>query len=183
MTDKKEIRALIKQKKAELTAEEIERRSYVLAARLFDRIEYKEADTIYIYLSYNQEVMTEPIIERAFSDGKRVAVPKTIMRQSLSENYMEFIYINDETVFEVKKGIQEPVDGEIADTDALVIVPGLAFGKDMNRIGYGGGFYDKYFSAHKERKFFKVALCYDFQVFDTLDVEEHDEKIDVLIFE
>ena len=161
---------------------EIERRSYLLASALFETEEYKNIDTLYVYLSYNQEVMTEPIIERALADGKRVAVPKTFSAGT-ADKWMEFIYITDETEYEIKKGIQEPVDGETADADALVIVPGLAFGRDMNRIGYGGGFYDRYFASHKDRNFSKVALCYDFQVFDTIDAEEHDEKIDVLIYE
>ena len=62
-------------------------------------------------------------------------------------------------------------------------MPGLAFDKEHNRIGYGGGFYDRYLERYADTDFIKVALAYDFQIFDKLKVEEHDQKIDAVITE
>lgn len=183
---KSEIRKLITERKKRLTMEEITERSNVLAGKLFELDEYKNADTVFVYISFNQEVRTAPIIERALNDGKRVAAPRIIscdpfgIKLPLSVQYMEFVYLDENTVWREYKGIREPADGAVADEDALVIVPGLAFGRDLNRIGYGGGFYDRYFAC-SERELFKVALCYGFQVFDSLEVDGHDVKIDKLI--
>lgn len=65
----------------------------------------------------------------------------------------------------------------------LVLLPGLAFGRDMNRIGYGGGFYDRYLKRLEKagHHFTRTALCFDFQVFDTLPADELDQKCDLLI--
>ena len=173
--------------KSRLSREEIAGISLRLAERLFKLPEYDNADTIFTYLSFNQEVRTAPLIERALKDGKKVAVPRIEQldengrKLPLFEQKMDFVYVDENTVYGMKMGIREPLNGIIADCDALVIMPGLAFGRDMNRIGTGGGFYDRYFADHPDREYIKVALCYDFQVFDTLPSEEHDIRIDILI--
>ena len=185
--DKKSIRAKIKEKKAMLSQEEIQLLSLKIAEKFFELSEYKNADTVFVYMSYNQEVETGPIMSRAFADGKRIALPRVKAEDgngrklTLNEQTMEFVFIDENTVFIENGGIKEPTDGPVADCGALVIVPGLAFGKDSNRIGYGGGFYDRYFASHKDKQFIKAALCYEFQVYDELPSDEHDEKVDVLI--
>ena len=63
----------------------------------------------------------------------------------------------------------------------LIFIPGLAFGRDMNRIGYGGGYYDTFLEKYTDIT--KAALCYDFQLFKTLPCEEHDVKMDLIITE
>ena len=78
--DKKALRREIGTKKSVLSASEIERRSAILADKLFETPQYRDCDALYAYLSFNQEVRTNPIIERAWADGKRVAVPKVIGR-------------------------------------------------------------------------------------------------------
>lgn len=185
--DKKSIRTKIKELKSLLSGEEIQKRSRIMAENLFELPEYKEAGNVFVYLSFNQEVDTEPVIRKALADGKKVAVPRVIPEDEygrklpLNEQTMEFIYIDENTAYTEHGGIREPVSGDVADSDALVIVPGLAFGKDLNRIGYGGGFYDRYFAEHEDRTFMKTALCYDFQVFDSLPSDAHDAKVDILI--
>ena len=79
-------------------------------------------------------------------------------------------------------GILEPIDDSIVikkDID-LIIVPGAVFDKDFNRIGYGGGYYDRYLEdiAYKNNK---VVLAYDFQIVDKIEKEEHDVKVDIII--
>lgn len=174
--DKKALRREIGAKKSALTAAEIERRSGILAERLFETAQYRDCRALYAYLSFNQEVRTDPIIERAWADGKRVAVPKVIGRE------MIFIWLDS---FDVLRsgyyGIPEPVgDGPVADDrTALVLMPGLAFDPEGHRVGYGGGFYDRFLEAEPNHPL--VALCYDFQMFDSLKVESHDIPVDVVI--
>lgn len=175
--DKTSLRRELAAKKRALTAAQIETASAALAARLFDHPLYRQAAAIYAYLSYNQEVRTMPIVHRAWHDGKRVAVPRV-----LGET-MEFFWLTPETRLELSGyGIPEPTGGERADDPtALVLMPGLAFDPSGNRLGYGGGFYDRFLAREPEHP--TVALCYGFQLLPRLEVQSHDRAVDVVISE
>lgn len=171
--DKKELRKAIRQQKKAMTQEEIACRSQELG-RLFRASQvYQDARTIYFYLPYNQEVRTVPMVQQALLDGKKVAVPKVFGDE------MEFIYIEDlNGIGEGYMGIPEPIaDGPVArDETALILMPGLAFDPQGHRIGYGGGFYDKYLA--KEPNHPTVALCYAFQMLPHVETEEFDIPVD-----
>ena len=175
--DKKELRRSIREQKRAMTEEEIVSRSEALG-KLFAASEaYKQAKTIYGYMPYNQEVRTVAMLEQALKDGKRVAVPKCYGDE------MKFIYLDDLT--QVEKGyagIPEPIaDGPVADDKtALVLMPGLAFDLQGHRIGYGGGFYDKFLAAEPEHP--TLALCYAFQMLPHLDTEEHDIPVNTVLW-
>lgn len=174
--DKKALRREISAQKRSMTAEQIESASRRLADQLFATDAYQQAQSIYGYLSYNQEVRTESILRRAMIDGKRVAVPKVY------GDDMKFIWIEDlDLVAPGYYDIPEPIaDGPVADDEmALVLMPGLAFDPEGHRLGYGGGFYDRYLAAHHDHKL--VALCYDFQMFDHLDTDVHDIPVNLVI--
>lgn len=174
--DKKALRAEIRAKKRAMTAQEIEEKSAALAKAFYETAEYKNAKTIYGYLPYNQEVRTVPILEQALRDGKQVAVPKVF------GDTMRFILLPDlSRVAAGYAGIPEPVDDgpEAADPHALVLMPGLAFDREGHRIGYGGGFYDRFLAGEPEHP--TVALCYSFQLFPHLDVEAFDVPVDLVL--
>lgn len=175
--DKKELRRYIREKKRAMTEAEIEEKSRRLGELFLATEAYRKADTIYGYLPYNQEVRTVPMLEQALRDGKRVAVPKCYGDE------MRFIYLTDLTRVEKGyAGIPEPVeDGPVAqDRTALVLMPGLAFDREGHRIGYGGGFYDKYLSAEPGHP--TLALCYDFQMLPELETEEFDIPVDCVLW-
>ena len=120
--DKTELRRVIRQKKREMTTQQIESASAQLCRRFLQCEEYRRAKTIYAYLPYNQEVRTQAIVLQAWLDGKQVAVPKVFGDE------MRFIYITD--LAQVDKGycgIPEPVaDTPVAgDKTALVLMPGF----------------------------------------------------------
>lgn len=174
--DKKALRQLIGEKKRAMGAEEIEARSAALAEKLFATGQYARARSLYAYLSINQEVRTTPIIERAWADGKRVAVPKTYGKD------MRFIWLDSfDQLSPGAYGVPEPVaDGPVADDEAaLLLLPGLAFDREGRRVGYGGGYYDRYLAAHPSHP--TVALCYGFQLFDRLETQAHDVPADLVI--
>ena len=176
MLDKKALRKEIGLKKRAMTAAQIEDYSRELAGRLYETDFYKEAKSLYCYLPYNQEVRTWPILAQAKADGKRVAVPKVY------GDKMKFLWLDDFTqVAEGAYTIPEPIfDEPVADDEtALIIMPGLAFDPAGHRVGYGGGFYDRYLEAHPHHRL--VALCYPFQLFEHLDVEDHDVPVDLVI--
>ncbi len=189
---KQEIRNEVTNKKRLMTTQEIENLSLILVDKFCDLDEYKNASCIFAYMPYNQEVNTKHIIERALKDGKKVAVPKTLAsgdtcnkKGEIIPDYMEFIYID--SFDELKKGymgIPEPVFDEkmvAHEKEVLILMPGLAFDKDNNRIGYGGGFYDKYLSSHKETHFVKIAVCFAFQFYESIPTDSYDEKMDFVL--
>ena len=174
--DKKALRAEIKAKKRAMTEEQIAATSDALARQLYAHPAYKEAKSIFGYLSYNQEVRTMPMLERAQKDGKRVAVPKVI------GDTMIFIWLDDLSRVELGYcNIPEPIDNgpEAIDETALVMMPGLAFDPTGRRCGYGGGFYDRYLEQHPNHP--TIAMCYGFQMFDHLDTDPHDIPVNYVL--
>ena len=175
--NKQELRASIREKKRAMTPQEIESRSARLGELFAASRAYREANAIYGYLPYNQEVRTVPMLERALREGKRVAVPKVYGEE------MRFIWLTDLTkVAKGYSGIPEPIeDGPVADDPhALVLMPGLAFDPQGHRIGYGGGFYDKFLASEPEHP--TLALCYDFQLLPRLETEEFDIPVDTVLW-
>ena len=175
--DKKELRRSIRERKRAMGEEEIESRSEALRRLFLASEAYQNAKTIYGYLPYNQEVRTVSMLEQALKDGKRVAVPKCYGSE------MKFIFLDD--LSKVEKGyagIPEPIaDGPVADdTTALVLMPGMAFDPQGHRIGYGGGFYDKFLAAEPGHP--TLALCYEFQMLPHLETEEYDIPVDYVIW-
>lgn len=140
---------------------------------------YKNAKNIFIYVSYKSEIDTLNIINHAIEDNKNIFIPKTYKDKSMKA-------INIRSLDDLKKnklGILEPVNEDYVinkkDID-LIIVPGAVFDKFGNRIGYGGGYYDRYLEEIKNKKN-KVSILYDFQIVDKIEAEEHDIKVDILI--
>lgn len=175
--DKKELRAMIRQKKRAMTEEQITSASSRLCRLFLAHPLYQRARTIYGYLPYNQEVRTVPLLEQALRDGKRIAVPK------IYGDEMRFIYLDDLTRVGIGYcKIPEPLeDGPVADDPtALVLMPGLVFDPQGHRIGYGGGFYDKFLANEPLHP--TIALCYDFQMVEQLDTEEFDVPVDCVLW-
>ncbi len=175
--DKAALRKEIRERKRRMTEQEILTRSEKLGRQFIKSQAYLQAKTIYGYLPYNQEVRTVPMLEQALKDGKKVAVPKVFGET------MRFIYIADLT--QVEKGyagIPEPVaDGPVAeDRAALVLMPGLAFTEKGDRMGYGGGFYDRFLAEEPGHP--TLALCYDFQMVEHLPTEDYDIPVDTVLW-
>lgn len=139
-----------------------------------------KAKKIFIYVSYKNEVDTKKIIQYSLKNKKEIYVPKTY----LNEKNMKAIKINslDELIVD-NYGILEPkyVDkNNIGDNFDLIIMPGVAFDRCGNRIGYGGGYYDKYISK-LNYNVLKIALAYHFQITDSIKAECHDINVDYII--
>lgn len=173
--DKATLRREMRKKRQAMTAEEIEAASDELARQLFAHPLYLAAKTIYVYLSAHQEVRTERIIARARQEGKRVAVPK------VCGDELEFFCLGEDTaLLPGSYGILEPVNGQSAnDPIALVLLPGLAFDRAGHRLGYGGGYYDRFLA--REPKHPTVALCYAFQLLDRIPTDPHDIAADAIL--
>lgn len=182
--DKGELRKEIKLKREvldkniKLMADEKIRKS------LFESEIYKNSKVVFIYVNMDSEINTIDIIKELLASDKTIAVPKVIP-VSLKERQMKALKIN--SMLQLNEsgafGILEPsIECEDISEDVdLIIIPGLAFDINGNRLGYGGGFYDRFLSKYPNSK--RVALCYDFQIFDEIPHEFFDEKVDLIISE
>lgn len=177
---KPEIRTYIKSLKRELSLSQIRSYSDLIQSQLFQHPSYLSCSQLFCYVSFNQEVITRDIISKALTQGKKVAVPK------IAGDEMNFFFI--ESLEELKPGILGILEPK-AENEAiplhseqnLVIVPGIAFDHSKNRIGYGKGYYDRYFKKQIGAKMHKVALAFDFQILEQLPVDDYDEKVDQII--
>ena len=139
---------------------------------------YQEAKVIATYLSFPHEFQTQELIDQALRDGKKVMIPKTYPK-----GRMEFVVYNPQQLVKTFFGLLEP-QGDLEVVDAsqidLIHVPGLAFTTEGYRIGYGGGYYDRYlenFAGHS------LSTIYPCQV-QEFNSEDHDIPVqEVLIYE
>ncbi len=151
-------------------------RSMVIKDRLIDSVEFQNAKTIGITISRFPEISTRPIIEAAWAAGKKVAVPKCVQKTKemdfrllTSFDELEIAYFN----------LQEPIMSETEavckqDID-LQIVPGIAFSPGGYRIGFGGGYYDRYLADFEGNM---VSLALEVQIEDEVPRESHDIPVD-----
>lgn len=177
VTEKSAIRNDAKKKRSCLTDDERIEKSRRIATKLFSTKAYKENDNILLYMSANNEVASSDIFDKAISDGKNVFFPKVYGK--------EMAFISVTSLDELAKGsygISEPISDQKADiTNGLIIMPGVAFDRNCNRIGYGGGYYDKYLLSHPGLA--SCAICYECQLVDSIPFEAHDIKPQMLITE
>ena len=149
-----------------------------LTERLLQHPFYQGAKVIATYLSFSHEFQTQELIEQALKDGKKVLIPKTYPK-----GRMDFVVYDPQQLVKTSFGLLEP-QGDLEVVDAfqidLIHVPGLVFTTEGYRIGYGGGYYDRYlehFSGHT------LSTVYHYQVQDFIP-EKHDIPVqEVLIDE
>lgn len=178
MQTKKEIREQVLQQRRDMNPEDVASLSGAICRRISEMPEYRNAEDICFYMPVNNEVDLTYMIEQAWNGGKTVWLPKTIGHR------MEFMRFDPETpLSEGKFNTLEPESDEMLEPDekTLILMPGVAFSPQGDRLGYGGGFYDKY--LEQWHKCTTVAACYDFQIVDELPAEEHDIKPDFIISE
>lgn len=161
--------------------EERERKNIRLLENLFSCAFYQQATHILCYVSYGSEVDTHVLIETALAQGKRVYCPRVLDREKPGK--MEFYEIR--ALSELEKGYrgilepkQEPdgcYGGKTVDPSrkTLLLMPGTAFDRNCHRIGYGGGFYDRFLSECKEN-ITTMALAYDRQLVEHIPVQKWD---------
>lgn len=169
-------------------------RSMMATVNFADSKLYADTKTIFTFISKKTEINTRFLIEKAFTDGKEIAIPR------VNEKTLDFYYLSpeipaDEQLEPAAFGIQEPltslekVDIQHLPIDSVFILPGLAFSPDGTRLGYGKGFYDTFISHIYENVsplYFPKALigfCFACQVFENLPQAEHDIPLTHIITE
>ena len=160
MNEKKMLRKKMKEQLSTISKPDYEHYSYVIAQKLYEQDEWKKAKTIGVTVSNMPEVDTYQIIRRAWEEGKRVAVPKCRPREKVLEFRRLSAFKQLESVY---FGLWEPIPdlteevkpGEID----LLIVPGLAFSRNGYRLGFGGGYYDRFLKSYTRHTVSLAFTC------------------------
>lgn len=176
--NKKELRAKIKQKITSLSQEYLNSSSRRIQQTVISSLCFKNASSIFVYVSMAKEPDTSLIIKTALREGKRVYVPKCIRK-----GVMIPVRINEESVFSPGfMDIPEPEE-TAQENDVkidLAVIPCVSADLKGNRLGHGGGFYDVFL---KKTDVKKVCLCFSELLCDEIPTEKHDIKMDIVITE
>lgn len=177
METKKQIRDRLKAKRENLTCEQVQRRSEEICRKISQQSRFLQVEAVCFYYPLGKEVNLLPLAKEALALGKKVAFPRVEGKE------MEFYEITSLKDFqEGSFHIMEPVGGKLlSEQNTLVLVPGLGFDFRGNRIGYGGGFYDRYFARHPQ--FLKIGVAYEVQLVEELKGEAHDISMDGVVTE
>ena len=181
---KKQLRQAVLQQRDLLTAAEIKAHSESIKEKLFSLPEYQAAQTIMFFLNFGKEVMTLKMLPQALKQGKRVVVPKTVPKEKrmiLSEIYdiEKDLAPGLWQIPEPKEDSLRPVAPQEID---FVVVPGVAFDLSGNRLGYGGGYYDRFFPQLRPGVPL-VALTFELQLVEQVPVDSWDRQVDLIITE
>lgn len=180
--DKESLRQAIQSKLKAQSSEEREKRSLSVEKKLFTLDVFKKAVFVCFYVSTPWEVDTTSMIDKALKAGKRVLVPLS----NLENKELELYEITNRRE-DLKKGafgIMEPLPERTRragpETLDCVVVPGIVFDREKNRIGRGKGFYDRFLSQLPSRVS-KIGLSFSFQVVSNIPIESHDVKLDFVL--
>lgn len=181
---KNELRNSVIAARNKLTAEEIKDKSAAVTKRFLELAEYRRAGTVMAYVDFRNEVQTGSIINDALRRGKRVVVPITdVANKKLTPSQiLDFpgdLEPGAWDILEPRPGCVRPVPADEID---LVIVPGVAFDTAGNRLGYGGGFYDRFLLTTKPGCVF-AALAFEMQIRPNVYPGEYDLPIHMLVTE
>ncbi|MFV0502513.1 MAG: 5-formyltetrahydrofolate cyclo-ligase [Lachnospirales bacterium] len=171
--NKNELRSKGKAIRGTLTKDELMEKSENIFNFIFALDELKKSKNVFIFMNMLDEITTDVFIEKFIDLGKKVYIPKAKKTMTFHEYTGEFNISN--------YGIREPIEPEekISDMDTLIIVPGLLYSEDFYRIGYGGGYYDKYLDSHTYYK--TVGICFEEQMVKKLEVNSYDKAVDILV--
>jgi len=171
--DKKELRNHIKALKKQQSKESLLSQSKMILNKLENHKDFIKAKTVMLYSSLPDEVNTHDFIDR-WRNEKKIILPTVVGDDIIPVELAQdtgFI-IGDFNILEPQNEVYE------GDYD-LIIVPGVAFDKDGNRIGRGKGYYDRFLSKHLDIK--RIGICFDFQLIERVPTEDNDIKMHEII--
>jgi 5-formyltetrahydrofolate cyclo-ligase len=158
-----------------MNSQEIAKRSKSIQEFVINNNKFQSAKVVGAYFAFGSEVATELIIERAKMLGKKIALPR------VEEDKITFYELSStKSLIRGRFGIMEPPPYGHMDEIDLLVVPGIAFDKKGNRLGYGKGFYDRLLSG---KRTFSIGLAYSFQLLENLPHHRHDKRLDAIASE
>ena len=180
---KKLIRTSILEKRNSLSTEEIKKAELLIIDNLIKLDQFIQSQNVFCYLSFRSEVPTYDIISNCQEQGKSVYIPMCVNE---TKEMIISLYDHDVKLAASNYGVQEPTKEtiKIADRELLdiAIMPGAVFDKNGYRVGYGMGYYDKFF-AHTKKKIYKIALAFSFQIVEEVPTDDFDIPVDCIVTE
>lgn len=170
---KQSLRELLIQKRRMMSAEERTAQSALILSQLEKMTVFQEAKTVLLYYPKNNEVDVLPLFKR-YKRDKVLLLPVT-HRRGMTANPYE----GNDKMHRGKVGIPEPTTPPYEGEIDLIIVPAVAFDKQGNRLGRGGGYYDRFLKKQSHATF--IGVGYDFQLVDDVPVRKHDQKMHRII--
>ncbi|NLY77585.1 MAG: 5-formyltetrahydrofolate cyclo-ligase [Tissierellia bacterium] len=181
--DKKALRKAMMERRKNIPQEERKEKSNRIKERLFSLELFKKANFIFTFISTEEEVDTHEIIKESINMGKRIGVPITLSKEkrmmvSEIQDFASELEIGYYNILTPKKEYIREVDPEEID---MVLVPGLIFREDGYRIGYGGGYYDRFLGGIDS--VIKIGLCYEMQLSEDIPIDTYDIPVNYIITE
>ncbi len=179
MLSKKTIRTQVLDQMHELNSAKRKQYEEALHRQIIDLIDENSFNTIAISYSFDPEIDTHQLMKRLLANHYQVFLPRMYPNKAMKFHQ----YQDGDLLEEAYKGIQEPLESQKVikkEHIDLIIVPGVAFSKNGHRVGFGGGFYDRYLEGYNG---FTIAQAFPFQLFEQANwpIEEHDVLIDKII--
>ncbi|WP_167578049.1 5-formyltetrahydrofolate cyclo-ligase [Ammoniphilus sp. YIM 78166] len=178
---KKELRKEILSRRSELDPHIRARKSKQIVEIMLTTPCYQAANYIFSFVPFGDEPQIKELLSTAIQDGKKVAIPKTVPQ---SREMIPYLFSGWEELQAGPYGIMEPNPDQAIEADAkqidLIIMPGVAFDRMGGRLGYGGGYYDRFLSKLSPRPTL-AALCFDEQIMEEVPMDEHDHRVDILV--
>jgi len=179
---KKDIRSTILKKRSSMPRSEVQKKSKLIKEQIFQMQEFREAKTILFYVSYDNEVDTHEMIKESLGMKKQVVVPKTDMNNRTiicsSLTKWDDLLSGAYNILEPRRECVNEVSPESID---LMIIPGVAFDCQGNRIGHGMGYYDRL--LQKKMITHCVGLAFELQIVESIPSEKHDVKVEKIVTE
>ena len=176
--EKEEVRKNMRARRKALKPEEREALQKQALKNLLSLQEFWQAEWFFPFVSCGTEIDTMALIQAVLAEGRhQLAVPRVRGEE------MDFVLLH--SIQDLVPGamqILEPTGGQIVTAnEGLMLMPGLAFDLQGNRVGYGAGYYDRYLEKFDSSNLYKVAYAFDFQLEDHILAEEHDRRVDAVV--
>lgn len=181
--EKRALREQVLTLRAALSEQQRAQKSEEIRNRVISLQEFQEAQTIMLFLNFRDEVETMELARKVLELGKTLVLPRCAPKGVIIPALIQDL---DRDIEPGTWGIREPKKEDIKPVDPLeidfILVPGAAFDQQGNRLGYGGGYYDRFFDCLKKGTP-KIAIAFSCQVVSEVPVETFDKTVDMLITE
>ncbi|MBR6191717.1 MAG: 5-formyltetrahydrofolate cyclo-ligase [Prevotella sp.] len=183
--DKKELRKLIRNLKAQHSEEDLMLASHRICDAVMSLPRMNDADSILLYWSLPDEVCTHGLVKRLYSEGRTVLLPRVKTDTELSLH----LYAGDGSMRQGAFGIMEPTTPELSDSElssivtphTVAIIPGVAFDRQGHRLGRGRGYYDRMLKRPPLTAAYKTGICFHFQLLPLLPTTPYDVIMDEVV--
>ncbi|CCO23124.1 5-formyltetrahydrofolate cyclo-ligase [Maridesulfovibrio hydrothermalis] len=180
--DKEVIRQRLLKKRSEMPGPDVDFMSRKIVNALKELKQWEQADEVLLYWPIRNEVDVRPLLQSAWDSGKKLFMPCCRRNEP---GVMDFGVVRAEKeLLSGSFGIKEPCRIQCEFPDAvlpdIIVVPGVGFDRRGYRIGFGGGYYDRFLARPQKEGFLSVGVCYSFQLVEGFPVEPWDKAVQVV---